>query len=161
MTKLTVAGMVLAALASIPTVAVWQNPPSDRERIHTTVTTPVDKTLETCLGTLRIVGTLETTVRAGGAVDGQVHAVVSSRLKDVTAVNVATGQQYKVQEVERSHRSYEYGGTTRHVAGTSNRLRISAPGSGEAFVATSRWKYRQDQAGNVVVNEVDIEGGCK
>jgi hypothetical protein len=161
MKRLSAVGFALAALAAIPSAAKAQNPPTDRERIDSTFTTAVDSTMVTCLGTIRIIGTLETTIKAGGAVGGNVHNTISSRLKDVTATNVATGQQYKVQYVEHSHRSYEYGGTTRHVAGISNRLRISAPGSGDSFVLTSRWQYRQDQAGNVVVNEFQIDGGCK
>lgn len=165
MKRLCVVGLGLVTLSALPAVGAAQNPPkNDRERIHTTITTPVDKTLETCLGTIRIVGILETTTRAGGPVEGgegQVHSLISSRLKDVTAVNVATGQQYKVQEVEHSHRSYEAGGTTRHVAGTTSRLRISAPGSGDSFFLTGRWQYRQDQSGAVVENELQTDGGCK
>lgn len=163
MKRLSVVGLVLVMSSALPAVGAAQNPPNDREKIHTTITTPVDKTLETCLGTIRIVGTLETTTRAGGPIEGegQVHSVISSRLKDVTAVNVATGQQYNVQEVEHSHRSYEAGGTTRHVAGTTSRLRISAPGSGDSFFLSGRWQYRQDQSGTVVQNELVTDGGCK
>lgn len=161
MKKLSVIGFALVTVAALPGVGEAQNPPTDREKIHTTVTTPFDNTMVTCLGTIRIVGTLETTTRAGGAVGGQVHSQISSVLKDVTATNVATGEQYKVQYMERSHRSYEYPGTSNHVAGTTNRLRISAPGSGESFVLTGRWKYRQDQSGAVVENELQTEGGCK
>ena len=161
MKGLSLAGLALAGLAAIPAVSVAQNRPTDREKISTTVTTPIDSTLVTCLGTVRIVGTLETTTKAGGAVGGQVHSNISSRLKDVTAVNVETGAEYKVQYMEHSHRSYEYGGTTHHVAGTTNRLRITAPGSGDSFIVSGRWQYRQDQAGNVVVNELQTEGGCK
>jgi hypothetical protein len=161
MKRLSAVGLALVTMAALPGVAAAQNPPTDRERINTTVTTPFDNTLVTCLGTIRIVGTLETTTKAGGAVGGHVHSQISSVLKDVTAVNVATGEQYRVQYMERSHRSYEYPGTGQHVAGTTNRLRISAPGSGESFFLTGRWKYRQDQSGAVVENELQNEGGCK
>jgi hypothetical protein len=160
MTRLFLVGVALASVGAIPGAMAAQNPPTDREKIHTTINTPVDNTLATCLGTVRIVGTLETTIRAGGAVGGQVHSNISSRLRDVTAVNVATGEQYKVQQVEQSHRSYEYGGELHHVAGTTSRLRISAPG-GDSFTLRGRWQYRQDQSGNVVVNELETEGGCK
>jgi hypothetical protein len=161
MNRLSLVGLALGALAAIPPIAAGQKPPTDREKINTTIETPVDNTLTTCLGRVRIVGTLETTIKAGGAVGGHVHSNISSRLRDVTAVNVETGQEYKVQFIEHSHRSYEYGGTTQHVAGTTNRLRISAPGTGDSFVVKGRWQYRQDQAGNVVVNELEIDEGCK
>lgn len=161
MTRLLLVGLALTGLGALPAVSAAQNPPTDREKIHTTINTPFDQTMVTCLGTIHIVGTLETTTRAGGAVGGQVHSNISSRLRDVTAVNVATGEAYKVQSTEQSHRSYEYGGTTHHVAGTTSRLRISAPGSGESFFLSGRWQYRQDQSGNVVVNELQTEGGCK
>src|SRR5918993_6071077 len=96
MKRLSVVGLALAALAAIPAAAVAQNPPTDRERIDSTVTTAIDSTIVTCLGTVRIVGILETTIKAGGAVGGRVHSNITTRLKDVTAVNVATGEQYKV-----------------------------------------------------------------
>lgn len=160
MTRLIVVGVALASLVAIPEVAAAQNPPTDREKIHTTVNTPFDNTMATCIGTVRIVGTLETTIRAGGAVGGHVHSNISSRLRDVTATNVATGEQYKVQYMEQSHRSYEYGGTQQHVAGITNRLRITAP-SGDAFFLTSRWKYRQDQSGHIVENESQTDADCK
>ena len=161
MKRLSALGFALVTVAALPAVGEAQNPPTDREKINTTISTPFDNTMVTCLGTIRIVGTLETTTRAGGAVGGQVHSQISSILKDVTATNVATGAQYKVQYMERSHRSYEYPGTSNHVAGTTSRLRISAPGSGDGFFLTARWKYRQDQSGAVVENELVTDGGCK
>jgi hypothetical protein len=161
MNTLSLFGLAFVGLTAFPSMAPAQNPPTDREKINTTITTPFDNTLTTCLGPVRIVGTLETTVRAVGAVGGRVHANVSSRLTDATAVNPETGAEYKVQFMEHSHRSYEYGGTTQHVAGTTQRLRITAPGTGNSFVVSGRWQYRQDQSGNVVKNELVLDEDCK
>lgn len=160
MRRIALVGLALAGLTTVTAVGAAQNPPTDREKIHETITTPFDQTMVTCLGTIRVTGTLETMIRAGGAVGGRVHSNISSRLKDVAAVNTETGQTYKVHYMEQSHRSYEYGGTTQHVAGATQRIRISAPGTGDSFVLSGRWKYRQDQSGNVVENELVTEGGC-
>ena len=161
MNSLLLVGLAFAGLTAVPSIAAAQNPPTDREKINTTITTPFDSTLATCLGPVRIVGTLETTVRAVGAVGGRVHSNISSRLTDATAVNAETGAEYKVQLMDHSHRSYEYGGTTQHVAGTTNRLRITAPGTGNSVVMSGRWQYRQDQSGNVVKNELVLDQDCK
>jgi hypothetical protein len=161
MKRLLLLGLGLASLAAVPGVTAAQNPPTDREKIHSTTTTPFEQIVVTCLGSVRVTGTMETTIRAGGAVGGQVHANISSRLKDATAVNVATGEQYKVTFMEQSHRSYEYPGTGHHVAGTTNRMRISAPGTGNSFVVSGRWQYRQDQSGEVVQNELVVDTDCK
>ena len=161
MQRMSVLGMTLAALAILPVVAVAQKTPAERERVHTTVTTPIDATWAGCTEAVRVVGTLETTTRAGESRSGQVHSVIHTRLRDATAVGVTTGTEYKVQSLDASHRSYEFGGADRYTAGSQLHARVMGPGSGNDFVVTLRWRYRQDQAGNIVVNEIQAESGCK
>ena len=160
MQKISVLGMGLAVLAALPTVAPAQNKP-ERERVHTTVSTPVDAVFQGCTESVRVTGTLVTTVRAGESASGQVHNVTHDRLTDARGVGLTSGAEYQVRETETSHRSYEFGGADRHTAGAQKRVRVMGPGPGNDFVTTIKWQYRQDQAGNVVVNDLQVESGCK
>jgi hypothetical protein len=74
---------------------------------------------------------------------------------------VTSGAPYKIQYVDNSHRSYEFGGADRHVAASQFRVRVMGPGTGNDFFVTLRWRYRQDKDGNVVVNELQSDSGCK
>jgi hypothetical protein len=63
--------------------------------------------------------------------------------------------------MQTAQRAYEFGGTKRHVAHAQQRVRVVGPGPGNDFVVTIKWQYRQDQDGNVVVNDLQVESGCK
>ena len=157
MQKISVLGMGLAVLAALPTVALAQN---DRERVHTTVSTPVDAVFQGCTESVRVTGTLVTPVRAAESASGQVHYVSHDRLTDARGVGLTSGAEYQVRETEQNHRAYEFGGAGRQTAGAHKRVRVSGPGPGNDFLTTIKWQYRQDQDGNVVVNDLQIESGC-
>ena len=159
MHRMSVLGMGLAVLAALPGVALSQDKP-ERERVNTTVSTPVDAVFQGCTESVRVTGTLVTTVRAGESASGQVHNVTQSRLTDARGVGLTSGAEYQVRETEKSHRSYEFGGADRHTAGVQKRVRVSGPGPGNDFLTTIKWRYRQDQDGNVVVNDLQIDSGC-
>ena len=160
MNRMRIIGGALAALAVIPSFALTQNRP-DRERVDTTFTTPIDANFTGCTEAVHVVGTLVTTIKAGESASGQVHNVTRARLTDVRAVGVSTGTEYRVQDMQVAQRSYEFGGALRHVAHAQQQVRVIGPGAGNDFVTTIKWQYRQDQDGNVVVNDLQIESGCK
>ncbi len=155
MLRVALAGMVL-----LPGVALTQNRP-DRERVDTTFTTAVDANFAGCTESVRVVGTLVTTIKAGESASGQVHNVTRARLTDVSAVGVTSGTEYKVQQMQTAQRSYEFGGAERHTAHAHERIRVIGPGPGNDFLVTVRWQYRQDRDGNVVVDDLQVESGCK
>lgn len=158
MKKTVILGAVLVGLCAFPGAAFAQ---SKTERVDTTFTTPVDATFAGCTEAVHVVGTLVTTIKAGHSAGDQVHNVTRVRLTDVQAVGVSSGAEYKVTDVQTAQRSYEFGGTQRHVAHARQQVRVSGPGPGNDYVTTIKWQYRQDQDGNVVVNDLQFEGGCK
>ena len=160
MQRILAVSMALAGLLLLPCTALSQNRP-DRERVDTTFTTPVDGTYAGCTEGVHVIGTLVNTVKAAESASGQVHYVARARLTDVTAVGVTSGAQYTVRDMQTAQRSYEFGGALRHVAHSQQHLRIMGPGAGNDFVITIKWQYRQDQDGNVVVNDLQVESGCK
>ncbi len=160
MKKTSIVSLALAALVVVPSAALAQDKP-ERERVHTTVSTPVDAVFQGCTEQVRVTGTLVTTVRAGGVEGGRVHNVTHARLTDARGVGVTSGAEYRVQSMETAQRSYEFGGTQHHVANAQQRIRVSGVGPGNDFVTNIKWQYRQDQDGNVVVNDLQVESGCK
>ena len=152
--------VALTALAILPSIGTAQGKP-DRERVDTTFTTPLDQVWSGCQENVAVKGTLETTIKAGESPSGQVHNVTHVRLLDETAVGVTSGAAYRIQYLDASHRSYETGGTDRYNAGSQFRVRVLGPGSGNDFIVTTRWRYRQDKDGNVVVNQLISDSGCK
>lgn len=161
MKRMSILTMALATIALVPCVAAAQGNQPEREKVDTTFTTPLDAVWTGCQESVAVKGTLETTIKAGRSPSGQVHNVTHIRLEDETAVGVTSGAPYKIQYLDNSHRSYEFGGADRHVAGSQFRVRVMGPGSGNDFIVTVRWRYRQDKDGNVVVNELQSDSGCK
>ena len=159
MKRISVLGVALAALVVLPGAALAQKP--DRERVDTTFTTPVDTNLPGCTEGVHVVGTLVTTIKAAESASGQVHNITRARLTDVHAVGASTGAEYKVQDMSTTQRSYEFGGADRYGAHAHQQVRVSGPGPGNDFIITVKWQYRQDQDGNVVVNDLQVESGCK
>jgi hypothetical protein len=160
MKKTSIVSLALAALVVVPSAALAQDKP-ERERVHTTVSTPVDAVFQGCTEQVRVTGTLVTTVRASGVEGGRVHNVTHVRLTDARGVGLTSGAEYRVQDHEIAQRSYEFGGTQKYVANASQRVRVSGVGAGNDFVTNIKWQYRQDQDGNVVVSDLQIESGCK
>ena len=156
----SIVALALATLVAVPNAALAQDKP-ERERVHTTVTTPVDAVFQGCTEQVRVTGTLVTTVRASGVEGGRVHNVTHVRLTDARGVGLTSGAEYRVQDMQTAQRSYEFGGAQHHVANAQQRLRVSGAGPGNDFVTTIKWQYRQDQDGNVVLNDLQIESGCK
>ena len=160
MQRMSMLGVALVGLIVFPSVGHTQNKP-DRDRFDETTTTPVDATFTGCTEGVHVVGTLITTTKAAKSASGQVHYVSRARLTDVTAVGVTSGAEYQVKDMQTAQRSYEFGGEERHVAHAHQQIRVNGPGAGNDFVTTIKWQYRQDQDGNVVVNDLQIESGCK
>lgn len=160
MKRMSILGVALVGLVVFPSAGLTQNKP-DRERVDETITTPVDANFAGCTESVHVVGTLVTTIKAGESASGQVHNVTRVRLTDVQAVGVNSGAEYRVQDKQTAQRSYEFGGVNRHVAHARQQVRVTGPGPGNDFVATMKWQYRQDQDGNVVVNDLQFESGCK
>ncbi len=160
MKKMSMVGLALALLAIVPNAARAQNP-SDRERVDTTFTTAIDQNFTGCTEQVHVTGNLVTTIKAGGAVGGRVHNVTRVRLTDVRAVGVTSGTEYRVQWLQGTQRSYEFGGTQQYVAHAHEKLRVMGPGPGNDFITTVKWQYRQDNAGNVVVNDLQVVAECK
>jgi hypothetical protein len=159
MKKTFILGAALMGLVAFPGAALTQN---KTERVDTTFTTPVDATFAGCTEPVHVTGTLVTTVKAGHSAGDQVHNITRVRLTDVRAVGVTSGAEYKVTDVQTAQRSYEFGGTERHVAHARQQVRVTGPGPGNTYVTTIKWQYRQDQDGNVVVNDLQTEtSGCK
>ena len=159
MKKMSILAMALTALAILPSVGAAQRKQPERERVDTTFTTPLDAVWAGCSESVAVKGTLETTIKAGESPSGQVHNVTHIRLKDETAVGVTSGATYRIQYMDNSHRSYEKEGAARHVAGSQFRARVIGPT--DTFIVTLRWRYRQDKDGNVVVDELESDSGCK
>ena len=160
MKRISIVALAVTGLIALPGGALAQNKP-ERERVDTTFTTAIDQNFTGCTEQVHVTGNLVTTIKASGAVGGRVHNVTRVRLTDVQAVGVTSGTEYRVQWLQGTQRSYEFGGTDQYVAHANERLRVMGPGAGNDFITTVKWQYRQDQAGNIVVNDLQVVAECK